>query len=51
MRYVEGGVTDEVASDITNVSNIEIGLVLQIDIVVILSLESDVSSLSTLLFK
>ena len=42
---------DEVTSDITDISDVEIVLALQIDIAVILSLESDVISLSTFLFK
>lgn len=45
------GVTDGVASDMTNVSDAETGLALQIGVAVMLSLGSDVSSLSIFPFK
>lgn len=43
--------TDGVVSDITDVSDAETGLALQIGVAVVLSLETGVSSLSTPLFK
>lgn len=51
MRYVGDGVGGEVASDMTDISDAETGLALQIDVAVVLSLESGVSSLSTSPFK